>query len=173
MADGDRLRNEIAGTEDWPAPAMYALSAVVYAERGDEILLLQRAEGSALAGEWFLPGGLVEPDELPEEGARRELAEEAGVSIGELEIIGCYPMHVYGYDMLQISSRGAVSDGDVVVSHEHDGARWVRASDMRALLTDEVLEGMARGEDQILTLLRHIRTDLDRYLSRIAGRSEK
>jgi 8-oxo-dGTP pyrophosphatase MutT (NUDIX family) len=174
VADGDRLRNEIADTEDWPAPAMYALSAVVYAERGDEILLLQRAEGSALAGEWFLPGGMVEPGELPEEGARRELAEEAGVSIGALEIIGCYPMHVYGYDMLQISYRGTiVDDAAVVVSHEHDGARWVKASDMRALLTDEVLDGMARGEERILTLLRHIRADLDRYLARVDGRREK
>src|SRR5262245_8821570 len=58
-------------TDEWPAPAMYALSAVVYAERGDEILLLKRAEGSALAGQFFLPGGLVEPKELPEDGARR------------------------------------------------------------------------------------------------------
>jgi 8-oxo-dGTP pyrophosphatase MutT (NUDIX family) len=167
----DRLRNEVADTGEWPAPAMYALSAVVYAERGDEILLLQRAEGTALAGEWFLPGGMVEPGELPEEGARRELAEEAGVSIGELEIVGCYPMHVYGYDMLQISYRGTiVDDAAVVVSHEHDGARWVKASDMRALLTDDVLEGMARGEARILALLRHIRADLDRYLARVDGR---
>jgi len=149
---------------------LYALSAVVYVERGDEILLLQRAEGSALAGEWFLPGGMVEPGELPEEGARRELAEEAGLAIdGELEIVGCYPMHVYGYDMLQISYRGTVSaDSTVVVSHEHDGERWVKPHDMRALLTDEVLDGMARGDARVVTLLRHIRTDLDRYLARIA-----
>jgi 8-oxo-dGTP pyrophosphatase MutT (NUDIX family) len=174
VADGDRLRNDIVDAGDWPAPAMYALSAVVYAERGDEILLLQRAEGSALAGEWFLPGGMVEPGELPEEGARRELAEEAGVAIGELEIIGCYPMHVYGYDTLQISYRGTIGDdAAVVVSPEHDGARWVKASDMRALFTDEVLEGMARGEQGILTLLRHIRADLDRYLARVAAGGEK
>ncbi len=168
MAD-DRLRNEGDHLEDWPAPQMYALSAVVYAERGDEILLLQRAEGAALAGEWFLPGGMVEPGELPEAGARRELAEEAGVAIGELEIVGCYPMEVYGYDTLQISYRGAIVDNAaIVISHEHDGARWVKASDMRALLTDEVLEGMARADVRILTLLRHIRTDLDRYLARVA-----
>ena len=170
MPDDDRLRNAIEDTDNWPAPAMYALSAVVYVERGDEILLLQRAQGSALAGEWFLPGGMVEPGELPEEGARRELAEEAGLTIGELEIVGCYPMHVYGYDMLQISYRGTVSEERaVVVSHEHDGARWVKATDMRALLTDEVLSQMARGEERILTLLRHIRTDLDKYLARVGS----
>jgi mutator protein MutT len=170
VTDDDRLRNEIPDSQVWPAPAMYALSAVIYAERGDEILLLKRAEGTALAGEWFLPGGMVEPGELPEEGARRELAEEAGVTVGELEIIGCYPMHVYGYDMLQISYRAQiVGDTAVVISHEHDGERWVKASDMRALLTDEVLDGMARGEERILTLLRHIRADLDRYLARVSN----
>ena len=78
-------------------------------------------------------------------------------------------MHVYGLDMLQISYRGAVTgDSAVVVSHEHDAERWVKAQDMRALLTDEVVHGMARGEERILGLLRHIRTDLDRYLARVA-----
>ena len=157
-------------TDEWPAPAMYALSAVVYAERGDEILLLKRAEGSALAGQFFLPGGLVEPGELPEDGARRELAEEAGIEIdGELELVGCYPMHVYGYDMLQISYRGRVAaDASVVISHEHDSSQWVKASDMRALLTDEVIEQIAGGDERVLQLVRGVRTDLDRYLRRIA-----
>jgi 8-oxo-dGTP pyrophosphatase MutT (NUDIX family) len=168
MAD-DPLRGDLASTG--PPPAQYALSAVVYAERGDQILLLQRAEGSALAGQWFLPGGLVEPGELPEEGARRELLEEAGVAIeGELEIVGCYPMHVYGYDVLAISYRGRLADGaEAVISHEHDGARWVKAADMRALLTDDVIAGIAGGRDAIVSLLGHIRGDLDRYLARVGA----
>ncbi|MEO6785588.1 MAG: NUDIX domain-containing protein, partial [Chthoniobacteraceae bacterium] len=139
MNDVDPLRSDLAASSDY-VPALYALSAVVYAERGDEILLLQRAEGSAMAGQWFLPGGMVEPGELPEEGARRELREEAGVEIdGDLEIIGCYPMYVYGYETLQVSFRGRVAAGDVTISHEHDGARWVKASDMRAVLADDVI----------------------------------
>jgi 8-oxo-dGTP pyrophosphatase MutT (NUDIX family) len=167
VTDPDPLLNGVAAAG--VAPAQYVLSAVVYAERGDEILLLQRAEGSALAGQWFLPGGMVEPGELPEEGARRELLEEAGVEIaGELEIIGCYPMHVYGYDALAISYRGRLADGaEAVISHEHVGARWVKASDMRALLTDEVIAGIAGGRDTIVSLLGHIRTDLERYLARV------
>ena len=156
-------------TEDaYPTPAMYALSAVVYAERGDEILLLKRAEGSALAGQYFLPGGLVEPGELPEDGARRELAEEAGIEIaGELELVGCYPIHVYGYDMLQLSYRGVVAAHDSVeISHEHDAAQWVKAADMRVLLTDDVIDQIAHGDDHIAHLVRGVRTDLDRYLRR-------
>lgn len=167
MTESDPLRSDLAASSD-VEPARYALSTVVYAERGDEILLLQRAEGSAMAGQWFLPGGWVEPGELPEDGARRELAEEAGVQIeGELEIVGCYPMYIYGYDMLQISYRGRVTDGDVTISHEHDGARWVTASDMRALLTDDVIADMAAGNEHVARLLGHIRIDLDRYLARV------
>jgi 8-oxo-dGTP pyrophosphatase MutT (NUDIX family) len=146
---------------------LYGLSAVVYAERGDEILLLKRA-GGALAGQWFLPGGAVERGELPEEGARRELVEESGLDIeGELELVGAYPIWVYGGDCLQLSYRGRLRDGDVVVSHEHDGARWVDPVTMRAGLTDEVIDALAAGNERVGTLVRHIRTDLDRYLARI------
>ena len=168
MPDTDRLRSDLG---EGAAPAKYALSAVVYAERGDEILLLQRADGTALAGEWFLPGGMVEPGEAPEDAARRELAEEAGVEIeGELELVGCSLMHVYGHDMLQLSYRGSVSErGAVVVSHEHDGAQWVKAQDMRALLTDEVVDQIARGDGRVRALVQNIRTDLDRYLKRVSS----
>jgi 8-oxo-dGTP pyrophosphatase MutT (NUDIX family) len=151
-------------------PARYVLSAVVYVERGDEILLLQRAEGTALAGQWFLPGGMVEPGEVPEEGARRELLEEAGVEIkGELELVGAYPMHVYGFDTLQLSYRGSLAgESDAVISDEHDGARWARASDMRAVLSDDAIQQISGGRADIASILGHIRTDLDRYLARVA-----
>jgi 8-oxo-dGTP pyrophosphatase MutT (NUDIX family) len=161
---GDDVLGVALGDVDVP---LYGLSAVVYAERGDEILLLKRA-GGALTGQWFLPGGAVERGELPEEGARRELVEESGLDIeGELELIGAYPIWVYGGDCLQLSYRGRLRDGDVVVSHEHDGARWVDPVTMRAGLTDEVIDALAAGNERVATLVRHIRTDLDRYLARI------
>jgi len=166
MPDDDRLLTDLAGTG--PQPQRYALSTVVYAERGDEILLLQRAEGSALAGEWFMPGGMVEQDEDPEAAARRELFEESGLEIdGDLELIGCYRMFIYGHDVLQLSFRGTVAERDVAISHEHTGARWVKARDMQALLTDEVIGQISRGDARVTTLLQRIRADLDRYLVRV------
>ena len=84
-------------------PPRYMLSAVVYAERDGQILLLKRADG-ALSGQWFLPGGAVEAGETPEAAARRELREESGLEIvDELEIVGAYPIYVYDQDCLQIS----------------------------------------------------------------------
>lgn len=146
---------------------LYGLSAVVYAERDGKILLLKRA-GGALSGQWFLPGGLVERGELPQDGARRELVEESGLDVeGELELVGAYPLWVYGGDCLQLSYRGTASAGDVVVSHEHEGARWVDPVGMRAGLTDEVIEVLAAGDERVGALVHHIRTDLDRYLARV------
>jgi 8-oxo-dGTP pyrophosphatase MutT (NUDIX family) len=161
---GDDVLGVALGDVDVP---LYGLSAVVCAERGEEILLLKRA-GGAMSGQWFLPGGAVERGELPEEGARRELIEESGLDIeGELELVGAYPIWVYGGDCLQLSYRGPVRDGDVVVSHEHDGARWVDPVTMRAGLTDDVIDALAAGNERVGALVRHIRTDLDRYLARI------
>ena len=161
---GDDVLGVAQGGIDVP---LYGLSAVVYAERGDEILLLKRAVG-AMSGQWFLPGGAVERGELPEEAARRELVEECGLDVeGELELVGAYPIWVYGGDCLQLSYRGRVRDGDVVVSDEHDGARWVDPATMRAGLTDDVIDALAAGNARVGALVRHIRTDLDRYLARI------
>src|SRR6478609_5205799 len=116
-----RMSDDVLGESSDEFPFIrYMLSAVVYAERDGQILLLKRA-GGALSGQWFLPGGAVEPAELPEDGARRELLEESGLEIdGELELVGAYPIWVYGGDCLQLSYRGRVAGGDVVVSDEHE-----------------------------------------------------
>ncbi|MFC1529049.1 NUDIX domain-containing protein, partial [Candidatus Latescibacterota bacterium] len=39
---------------------------------------------------WCLPGGFIEWGESPEEGARRELFEETGITAGDLSLIGAY-----------------------------------------------------------------------------------
>jgi 8-oxo-dGTP diphosphatase len=163
--------DDVLGQPGAWVPRAYALSSVVYAERDGQILLLKRAVGSAMAGQWFMPGGAVEDDELPEDAARRELLEESGLEIdGDLELVGAYPMWVYGGHCLQLSYRGRLRDGDVVVSAEHDGARWVDPVEYRAVFTDEVIDALAAGNERVASLVRHIRTDFDRYLARIGRR---
>lgn len=163
------MGDDVLGTADPDLDVQrYALSAVVYAERGDEILLLRRAAG-AMSGQWFLPGGAVERDELPEEAARRELREESGLELAEdLELVGAYPIWVYGGDCLQLSYRARVAGGgDVVVSDEHSGARWIDPARLRGNMSDAALDALAAGNEVVAAMLGHIRADLDRYLHRI------
>ncbi len=60
--------------------------AVVENCRG-EILLLQRKDPP---GRWCFPGGLMELGESTEETVRREVLEETGLRLGEVELIGVY-----------------------------------------------------------------------------------
>lgn len=144
----------------------YALSTVIYAERPDgTILLMKRAEGSALAGHYFMPGGLVDPGEDPYTAAVRELKEESGLYFnGPMTMVGCYPMWIYGQDMLQLTFRGPVV-GDVVESNEHTDHRWVDPAEMTEMFRPEVVAAMADGNERVADLLRKIGEDLERYLA--------
>ncbi|MDF1513217.1 MAG: NUDIX domain-containing protein [Anaerolineae bacterium] len=60
------------------------LGVLVYALRGDEVLLMRRRQEPNL-GLWIAPGGKVELDEAPHETARREMLEETGLVVDHLE----------------------------------------------------------------------------------------
>lgn len=139
---------------------------MIYAERPDgTILLMQRAEGSAMAGQYFMPGGIVDPGETPHEAAIRELREESGLEFsGPMTMVGCYPMWIYGQAFLQLSFRGAVA-GEVVQSDEHTDHRWVDPAEMRGLFSPDAVDSIAGGVERIARLLGRIGEDLDRYLA--------
>ena len=53
------------------------------------VLLVQRAH-PPFAGEWALPGGFVEEGERVADAAPRELAEETGLKLISLPLLGVY-----------------------------------------------------------------------------------
>ena len=57
--------------------------------KGQAVLLLRRAHAPR-RGCLDFPGGFVEPGEMIEEAARRELREETGLTVGEVAWLGFY-----------------------------------------------------------------------------------
>jgi 8-oxo-dGTP diphosphatase len=65
--------------------AAYDVALVLLVDPSGAVLLQHRdADVAASPNQWSLPGGRVEPGEAPEQAARRELLEEAGLTVGEL-----------------------------------------------------------------------------------------
>jgi len=63
--------------------------AVLTSDPAPSLLLVQRAY-PPFAGEWVLPGGFVEEGERVADAAPRELAEETGLTVGSLSLLGVY-----------------------------------------------------------------------------------
>ncbi|GAB3210817.1 NUDIX hydrolase [Marinactinospora thermotolerans] len=65
--------------------------AIVPGPDGTLTFVLQNC--GAYIGHWLLPGGYIDPGETPEQAARREAAEEAGVDAGALAPCGVYDLY--------------------------------------------------------------------------------
>lgn len=64
---------------------MVVAGAFVF-DADNRLLLQQRSD----TGEWGLPGGFMELDETVQDTARREVLEETGLQLKELELFGIY-----------------------------------------------------------------------------------
>lgn len=98
---GDATAKSSTGPRKIPtAPAVplvrVAVGIVVTGEAGQErVLITRRHDDRPLGGLWELPGGKVEPDELPEAAVVRELVEEVGLTV---RVVGSLPSIDHAYD---------------------------------------------------------------------------
>ncbi len=77
-------RLQMASRREYPERPVVGVGGVLI-EQG-RILLIRRG-GEPLKGQWSIPGGTLETGETLEEGTRREMAEETGLSVRVVELI--------------------------------------------------------------------------------------
>ncbi len=105
------------------------VSGVIF-RNGDKVLLMRRAAGQPLAGEWEFPGGKFECNETGPECLHRELSEELGIDakIGEqcatatITTDNGKTIELYVYEILSYT-------GDIEL-RVHDLMEWVNLSDL-------------------------------------------
>lgn len=104
------------------------LAAVI--SRGSEFLICQRPADKRHGGLWEFPGGKIEGDETLEDAARRELAEELGVSV---VAVGDSLMSVHdeGSPFNIVFVQVEISGEPTAV--EHKEMRWVPRSELVSL----------------------------------------
>ena len=74
----------MSGQREYPVRPVVGVGGVVISEGR---ALLVRRGGPPLAGEWSIPGGMLETGETLFEGVRRELVEETGIEVRVVELI--------------------------------------------------------------------------------------
>ncbi len=107
-----------------------------------EILLIRRAPGRMYPGLWQCVTGKLEAGERTADATRREVAEETGLRGTDLEaffdtdIVNWF--HDASLDALLCEAVFAARvrpGAEVVISNEHDDARWLEPEAAKALVT--------------------------------------
>ncbi len=127
-------------TYEFPRPALTVDCVVFGLDDGDlKVLLIQR-DLEPFRGRWALPGGFVRVDESLDDAARRELAEETGVSRVFLEQLYTFgqPDRDPRERIVSVAYFALVklSDQRIQAATDARAAAWFAAADMPRLAFD-------------------------------------
>lgn len=139
--EGERSRRFFA-----QLPRKVVAASVLVADAQRRILVVF----DSFRQQWTLPGGLVDPDELPSDGAAREAAEEGGVdvTIGALLGIFCHAhpdrLHLVYEGLLRSPTPRPIP----LHPHEVDEARWIELDEASQMLPPGMWSKVRRCVDE-------------------------
>jgi len=82
---------------------------------------------------WLIPGGYVKPDETLEQAVVREIAEETGLKISPVEMVGVFEDFLSDKDEpihhIIVVYKADVVGGDIIFSPEATAYKWLSVKD--------------------------------------------
>jgi NAD+ diphosphatase len=131
-AAGHELACTSCERQQFPRTDPAVIMAIAQGEPGsaDEAILLGRQRVWP-AGRWSTLAGFCEPGETLEDAVRREVAEEVGIEVGDVDYFGNQPWPLPASLMLGFVGRAVTRDLDVDGA-EIEEARWFTREELRA-----------------------------------------
>jgi 8-oxo-dGTP diphosphatase len=124
-----------------------SVAGVIVDDEG-RALIIQRRDN----GHWEPPGGILEHGETIEDGLRREVHEETGLKVEPGPLTGVYQN--MRRNIVALVFRCQRIDGELTDGDEVSAFRWVRADEIRRLMTDayatRVLDSMADAAQPVV-----------------------
>lgn len=137
-------------SSSYPRPMLTVDVVVLASESGRRRLLLIQRGNEPFEGSWALPGGFVEEGEQVAEAAPRELAEETGLRVGGLELLGVYDTpgrDPRGWTVSVVYLARVQGTAEVAGADDAREARWFDVEELPELAFDHALvvaEALAR-----------------------------
>ena len=125
-AAGHELRCTQCDRPQFPRTDPAVIMAITHGEGDDEAILLGRNTAWP-AGRWSTLAGFCEPGETLEDAVRREVAEEVGVTVGEVSYFGSQPWPLPASLMLGFTGRALTTEIDVDGAEIEEARWWTRA----------------------------------------------
>lgn len=124
----------------WTSKIFVTVDAVVFrkSDNGHELLLIKRLKDPD-KGKWALPGGFVDENEDLPNAAKRELQEETGLIIDDMEQLGAFgkPGRDPRHHTVSVAYTGFAPDGaEAVGADDAEEAQWFSVKDLPSLAFD-------------------------------------
>ena len=127
-------------TREYPERPLVGVGAVIV--EGGRVVLVRRA-AQPMAGEWSIPGGMLELGETMRAGAEREARDETGLQVEAGEVLGVLdrilpdPQGKIRYHYVLIDFLCRRVGGELRAGGDAAEARWVAASELADLRVAE------------------------------------
>lgn len=118
--------------------ALVGQKAVIFNDKG-QFLLLQRSGKAGGEGMWNFPGGAVETGEELISAIQREIKEEAGIDVFDLQLFAARSQMLEDNDFLiMLGYQAKYSGSEVILNWEHTACKWVTKNEASGMELTEI-----------------------------------